>query len=212
MAYPREDILLGFVDISDAFRYSRFFADMCGALGFKTGPCFFALNAIVFGSVASSSSWEPFWRAIGALALAYFYCKGLVQKHQALLDLATWDPEPADDVVFVQARACSKQRGIIDDDGNEEPSAHNTYVDDNLMADIRRRMPMTLAAAAEGIFTVMGFPRLRLRQSAVAMEKWKLLLISHTLVLLGFLFNTRKMTIGVTDEFFRDVLHLLDTT
>ena len=64
--------------------------------------------------------------------------KGLIQKHKALLDLATWDPEPDDDVVFVQARACSNQRGIIDDDGNEEPSAYNTYVDDNLMADILR--------------------------------------------------------------------------
>ena len=167
---------------------------------------------MVFGSVASASSWEPFWRAIGALALAYFYREGLVQKHQALLDLATWDPEPDSDVVFVQGRSCSRQRGIIDDDGNEEPSAHNTYVDDNLRADIRRRMPMSLAAAAEEIFTVMGFPRLHLRQSAVAMEKWKLLLISHTMVLLGFLFNTRKMTIGVTDEFRREVLHLLNTT
>ena len=80
------------------------------------------------------------------------------------------------------------------------------------MADIRCLMPMTLAAGGEGFFTVMGFPRLWLRQSAVAMEKWKLLLISHCLILLGFLFNTQKMTIGITDEFCRDVLHLLDTT
>ena len=80
------------------------------------------------------------------------------------------------------------------------------------MADIRRRMLVTLAAGAEGMFTVMGFPRLRLRQSAVAIDIWKLHLISHCLILLGFLFNTQKMTIGVTDEFRRDVLHLLNTT
>ena len=80
-----------------------------------------------------------------------------VQKHHALLDLATWDPEPADDVVFVQAQSFSKQRGIIEDDRNEESPANNTYVDYNLMVDIRRRMPMTLAAAAEGILPSWDF-------------------------------------------------------
>ena len=79
MAYPREHILLGFVDLSTAFRLPRFFADMCGAFGFKMGLWYFAANEIVFGSVASASFWEPFWRAIGVLALAYFYRKGLVQ-------------------------------------------------------------------------------------------------------------------------------------
>ena len=79
MAYPREIILLGFVDLSTTFRLPRFFADMCGAFGFKMGLWYFAANEIVFGSVASASFWEPFWREIGVLALAYFYRKGLVQ-------------------------------------------------------------------------------------------------------------------------------------
>ena len=212
MTYPHEEILLAFVDISACFRFPRIFPDLCGAFGFVMGPWFFAANAMVFGSVASASSWEPFRRAIVALALAYFFCKGLVEKHQALLDLATWDPEPDDEVVFVQAQPCSKQRPIIDDDGNEEPSEHNTYVDDNMMADIRRRMPSALAAAAEAIFTIMGVPTLRLRQSAVAMDKWRLLVVSHSLILLGLLFNTRKMTVGVTEEYRKEVLDLLDKT
>ena len=78
----------------------------------------FAANSMVFGSVVSASSWEPFRRAIGALALAYFFRKGLVKKHQALIDLTTWDPEPDNGVVFVQARACTKQHGIVDSEGN----------------------------------------------------------------------------------------------
>ena len=139
MTYLHEDILLAFVDISAYFRFPRIFPDLCGAFGFVMGPWFFAANAMVFGSVASASSWESF---------PYFFCKGLVKKHQALLDLATWDPEPDDDVVFVQAQPCSKQHHIIDEDGNEEPSEHNTYVIDNMMADVRRCMPSALAAAA----------------------------------------------------------------
>ena len=102
MTYPKEEIVLAFVDISAAFRFPRVFADMCGAFSFKMGPWCFAANAMIFGSVASASHREPFWRAIRALALAYFFCKGLVQKHQDLLDLATWDPDPDDYLVFVQ--------------------------------------------------------------------------------------------------------------
>ncbi|KAL7525720.1 hypothetical protein ACHAXR_001127, partial [Thalassiosira sp. AJA248-18] len=125
ISFPHLEIYLAFVDISACFRFPRIFADLVGAFGFIMGPWFFAANAMVFGSFASASSWVPFRRAIVALALAYFFRKGLVEKHKKLLDLATWDPEPDDDVVFVQAHPCSKRRVIIDEDGNEEPSEHN---------------------------------------------------------------------------------------
>ena len=99
------------------------------------GPWFFVANAMVFSSVASASSWEPFRRAIADLALAYFCRKGLGEKHRLLLELATWDDEPSHNVVFVQVTACSKYQGIFNVDGTEESSPHNIYVDDNLMSD-----------------------------------------------------------------------------
>ena len=34
MTYPKQDILLAFMDIPAAFRFPRIFADMCGAFGF----------------------------------------------------------------------------------------------------------------------------------------------------------------------------------
>ena len=64
-----------------------FFADLIGAFGFAIGPWFFAACAMVFGSVASATSWGAFRRAILALAEAYFDRPELVQKHQDLLDL-----------------------------------------------------------------------------------------------------------------------------
>ena len=79
------------------------------------------------------------------------------------------------------------------------------------MGDIPRRMPLAIAAAAESIFTVMGVPMLRLRQSAVAMAKWRQLIVAHQLILLGFVFNTRTMTMGVPDAYRKEVLSLLDT-
>ena len=70
MTYPHEEILLVFVDISTCFCFPRIFADLCGAFGSVMGPWFFTANAMVFVSVALASSWEPFQRAIVALAMA----------------------------------------------------------------------------------------------------------------------------------------------
>ena len=70
---------------------------------------------------------------------------------------------------------------------------------------------MTLASTADAIFAIIGFPMTYLRQSAVALEKWKGLVVLHCLVILGLVFNTRKMTVGVTPEYRREVLHLLDS-
>ena len=115
----------------------------------------------------------------------------LVEKHKDLLDVIRWAPLPGPDTQFAQAKSCSKNKGILDENRNEKPSEHNIHVDDDLMGDIPRRMPLAIASAAEAIFTVMGVPMLRLRHSAVAMAKWRQLIVAHQLILLGFLFNTR---------------------
>lgn len=99
----------------------------------------------------------------------------------------------------------------MDENGEEKPSQHNIYVDDNCLADIRRRMPQALASAVEAIFTVMGEPNTRLRQCAIALDKWRDLYISYKLVLLGLQFNTRTMTVGVTDKYRQEVLDLIKT-
>ena len=118
---------------------------------------------MVFGSVASASSWEPFRRAIAAIAVVCFLRPWLVEKHKDLLDVIRWAPLPGPDVQFAQAKSCSKNKGILDENGNEKPSEYNIYVDDDLMGDIPRRMPLVIALAAEAIFIVMGVPVLLLR-------------------------------------------------
>ena len=64
ITHPNEDILLTFLDIMACFRWPRRNPDLVGAFGFLVGKLNFAANAMVFGSVASASSWEPFRRAI----------------------------------------------------------------------------------------------------------------------------------------------------
>ena len=139
-------------------------------------------------------------------------CECLLEKHKKYLDMVRWATLPEITVVFVQAPSCSKIRGIINKDSTEQHSQHNIYVDENLMADIARRLPYTLVAAIEAIFVIMGVPNLLLRPYAVAMDKWKKLYVHAIQVLLGLLWNTRDMTVGITPDYRVETIHLLCST
>ena len=71
ISYPRSSILLAAADIKACFRFARLHADLTGAFGFFAGGYYNLATAMVFGSTASASSWEPFRRAIEALSVLY---------------------------------------------------------------------------------------------------------------------------------------------
>ena len=212
ITYPNEEILLAFIDISSCFRWPCIFPCLAAAFGFVIGPLFYAANAMVFGSIVLSSSWEPFRRAISALTESYHGKVQLISDHKEYLDLVTWDSLAPPPGGYTRATACSQNKGILDEHGLPKKTPHNIYVDDNLMADIAPNMKMTLASAIQAVFVVLGFPALAVRQCAVAIDKWCLLVVSPIQILLGILFNTRDMTVSVTPQYRQETLHLLDTT
>ena len=75
-------------------------------------------------------------------------------------------------VVFVSASSCSKNKSVVNKDRSEQPSQHNMYVDDDMVADIKHRLIQALVVAIEAIFVIMAFPNLSLSPCAVAMDKW----------------------------------------
>ena len=83
-----------------------------------------------------------------------------------------WEKLTDDTVVFTPARRCSKNRGVTNNNGTKQPSQHNIYVDENLMANIAHRLRHTFASAIEAIFVIMGAPNLMLRPCVVALDKW----------------------------------------
>ena len=134
ISYPEEEIYLAFIDISSCFRWPRLCPDLIGAFGFVIGSIYFAANAMVFGSVVSASTWEPFRRAISALAMALYDAPGLVQKHASLLNLVKW-VKPDGFTAFAKATACALNPGVFYSDGRRKPTPHLFHVDDNLIAD-----------------------------------------------------------------------------
>jgi len=80
--HPYVIILLGMADIKACFRFPRIHPDLTGAFGFLAGGFYNLATAMVFGSTASASSWEPFRRGIEALSVEYADRPDLVIKHR----------------------------------------------------------------------------------------------------------------------------------
>ncbi len=61
ITYPTFIILLAMADVKACFCFPCIHANLTGAFGFLSGGYFNLDTAMVFGSSASASSWEPFW-------------------------------------------------------------------------------------------------------------------------------------------------------
>jgi hypothetical protein len=60
ISFPDKPILLATADIKACFCFLQIHADLTGVFGFNAGGYFNLATAMVFGSKASASSWEPF--------------------------------------------------------------------------------------------------------------------------------------------------------
>ena len=213
ITFPDVDIFLGFIDISSCFRWPRIFPCLVGAFGFIIGSIFYAANAMVFGSVASASSWEPFRRAIAALASSYGRDDNILAKHMDMLqqiNIHSPTIDGPDTQGITPATPCTINKGVAKGPDKKLISTpHFIYVDDDLIADTAPRLPYTLANIIHAIYSVMGWPEPLVRPTPVAEDKWLLLHLRTRQVLLGLVFDTRKMTVEISDEFRAEALSLL---
>lgn len=168
---------------------------------------------MVFGFKSSANSWEPFRRAIEAIS-AYYYGKfeSDEETYKEYLDLVEFDDLPPTEIKFTKAQPCSINRGHRDSNGKEQPIPARMYVDDALFVAVHTQMKRMLRAVVAAIFAVCGKPETEKRQSPLAMDKWTDMLIAHKAVLLGLIFNSRTLTVGITDEYIAELRELIKTT
>ncbi len=91
ISHPIATILLGMADIKACFCFPQNHPDLTGAFGFMAGGYYNLAMAMVFGSMTSASSWEPFRQAIEALSVVYADRPDLVIKHKYYLDMISWE-------------------------------------------------------------------------------------------------------------------------
>jgi hypothetical protein len=167
---------------------------------------------MVFRSIASASSWEPFQHAIQALSVVYTHCCDLIKKHRKFLDMISWVPlDPAPDLA--SAIPCSINTGILDNQGNRVLLLARIYVNDALtLAISKENMEQVLAALIEAIFVAMGVPDTSVRQCSLAMEKWEKLHVAPIQTMLGLLIDTNRMIISIPDNYIQGVRLLIEST
>jgi hypothetical protein len=97
VSYPTLTILLAMANVKACFRFPHIHADLTGAFGFLAGGNFNLATAMVFGSTASASSWEPFRHAIQAQSVVYAHRHDLTKKHTKSRNdlLGTSQPSPS---------------------------------------------------------------------------------------------------------------------
>jgi hypothetical protein len=186
-------------DVKACFCFPCIHADLTGAFGFLAGGYFNLATAMVFGSTASASSWEPFQHAIQALSVVYAHRHDLIKKHRKFLNMISWAPlNPAPDLAKVVP--CSINTGVLNDQGMKVPLPARIYIDDALtLTTSKESMEQILAALIEAIFVIMGAPDTSVCQCSLAMDKWEKLQVPPIQTMLGLEIDTNRMPVRVPD-------------
>ena len=163
-----------------------------------------------FGSNTSASSWEPLRRAIRNLIPIFFVREDLIIRHKKYIDVLKWQdetslPDP------VPAKSCNINCGVLDVLGNLIPPPAKFYIDDIMQAAVTRHWIIkSLAATIEAIFTVCSLPDIDVRQCPLSLEKWLELILGWGQIILGLVVDSNRLTVGITDEYLKQVCELLD--
>lgn len=214
-SFPNEDIFIpSGIDLTAAFRYPRVHPDLTGALGFKVQGLYHLATSMVFGHIESAPSFEPFRRSIEVMSIVEFNngSKDLETIHKEYLDMLNWDiflndhPQPGE---LCRSAKCSIVKGVINQDGELIQSNPRIFVDDALLASIRRHIKRLIASIIEAIFNVMGRPNTNVRRNHLSMEKWSEATINYRNILLGLSWNTRKLTVGIPRDYIDDLSELI---
>ncbi len=213
ISYLTATILLGLANVKAAcFRYPRIHTDLTGAFGFIADELYNLATAMVFGLIASASSWEAFRRAIEALTKVFAYRPDLVVRHKKFIDMLKWE-EIDPSAELTPAFSCTINHGIMDDAGNQIDLPACIYVDNALILALDAdHMKMVLAATIEANFIVMGEPDIAVGQCPLAMDKCLELVIGPKQTMLGLIIVTNRLTVAIPPKYLQEVLELLNST
>ena len=168
------------------------------------------------GSDFSPAIWEIFRRLAEQLATSLFDNKSLCTKHCHRLDQLQWSKRlgkgKRED--FVSAQACHIRKGVLNENGHPVNTPHHLFVDDDIYAKIFdvERIEQCVAAGIESIFILLGESDTNIRQDPILWDKLYEMVIHYTNKVLGFVVNTRKLTIETLSDFVGNVSKLMTTT
>ncbi len=216
VTYPLRDIIPHANDVKSCFRQIKHHPDVMGAFSYIITKTLYLSCGLTMGSDFSPAVWEICRRLAEQLATSLFNDSSLRTKHRHRLDLLQWSKRlgkgKRDD--FVPAQACRIHKGVLEKNGHPVNTPHHLFVDDDIYAEIFdvERIERCVAAGIESIFILLGDSDTSVRQDPIAWDKLYEMIIHYINKVLGFIVNTRKMTIETPSDFIRNVSKLMTTT
>ena len=207
--YKLKEILLFDDDDSGALSHIKMYPDIVGEYAFIIGHTLYVPIGSVFGSNVSPHNWEVI--ALSRTKLSEWLqtqpnIREIEEKHKDLPDLIKFPDDvfsPREE--FTQAAPDSKNKGVKED-GVRLPTQNVIFVDDTLMVDTWEHLRSSLAASVEALFTLLGFPEDHIMKSPLSINKYYEILWSYSRKQLGYLINSRKLTVAITEEKREDIL------
>ena len=201
LTYPHLEIYIADDDVSGAFRLMKYHPNLmalhtsvqCGFGVVNTGG--------TFGDNTSPSNFDPIGLARRQLSqFLWRTSQTLKETILPFLPSLRMAPEPSPEEVasFCPADPDSINTGVLDPQGARLPPPYNMHVDDALYADIGLWLVWTVCASIAGLFGILGWPTNGLVPSPLSSEKFEAW-HSHERKLVGRLFNSRTLTVGMLD-------------
>lgn len=211
--YPKRDIIIHANDVKSCFRQIKHHPDVMAAFSYIIGDMLYLSAGQTMGSDFSPATWEVCRRIAEQLCTKLFEEKDLRKKHRKYLDNLQWSKKLGHgrEEDFTQAPICDIYNGVLDEYGNAENCPHHLFVDDDIYAEVYDvdRIEQSIAAGIEGIFILLGESNLEVRQDPIAWDKLYEMIIHFKNTVLGYLVNTREMTLEVPPEYIARVNKLL---
>jgi hypothetical protein len=199
ISYPNEEIYLGDDDICGFFRHGKYNPNLVAMHSFILRDSLFMHTSQTFGDCTSVHNSEPMAQARKQRAQFLWHKSNTVQEAKPYLPEITLSPKPTQEesASFAQASKDKKHSGVFDEAGNRIPPPFQHYIDDNPYADVRKYVHQMVSASILALYDVLGYPNPKQGPDAISRDKL-FTMYNWTRVFLGFLFNSRKMTIGLT--------------
>lgn len=213
VTYPADEIYLADDDVSGAFRQLKYHPNLV-AMHTSIQCGFGCLNTgATFGDNTSPSNFDPCGLCRRHLSRHLWLTCGdicqLVEPHLPPITTAP-PPTPGEIQAFARADPCLLNTGVLDPLGNRVPPPFPMHVDDALYADVLAYLRRTVCASAGGLFEVFGWPTNPLVPSPLSMDKLETD-YNHLRKMVGRLFNSRTLTVGMLPYKREQLLQLLTT-
>ena len=203
IAHPLDDIIAYKDDLVTAFRRVRYHPDISSAHAFVLANWLIIPIGLVFGARDSPSIFCQI-SEIRAFASEHFSTLGLPISDQTLIDTVTFTHDPPTPNLICPAQSDSLNQGIP----GLRHGPHNTFVDDTIMMELRR---LIRQAAIHSVLSAAIFiGSAEFVEAPISTEKFEKY-FQHTNELLGFIIDTRRMTLSYPQDKQKDLLSLLNT-